>query len=303
MSNPIATPWGFILIGFFLSLILFGIIISQVFTYFRNCDKDPLWQKLFVLIVFTLDILSSILAMAWLYWLLIDNWGQIEAFKYGDWLLVADPMVAGILVCMVQCFFAWRIQIIAGKKWLTMVIVFCAFVTMCGGIGSGIMVIFVPSYAALANFKQFASICLISAAVGDIIITTSLTYHLRRYKGNCDATDEVLDRIINLTVQNGLLTSLVAIVDICLYMSTSIPYHMALSFLMPKLYSNTVLSSLNARKYIRRDMTTILDCGGRLVIRGPEVIDLTTDRSPTLTTRPEIFVEVYKISDAKVDTE
>ncbi|KZP16274.1 hypothetical protein FIBSPDRAFT_690818, partial [Athelia psychrophila] len=234
-------------IGIFLSLILFGIIISQVFTYFRNCEKDPMWQKLFVLIVFALDTLSSILAMAWMYWLLIDNWGQIEAFRYGDWLLAADPMVAGIVACMVQCFFAWRIQIITRKKWLTTVIVFCACVTVCGGIGSGIVGLLVPSYAVLAKFKQIQIIWLISAAVGDIVITISLTYHLRRYKGSSEATDEVLGRIINLTVQNGLLTSLVAIVIICLYLSTPVPYHITLSFFIPKLYSNTVLSSLNAR--------------------------------------------------------
>jgi hypothetical protein len=50
-----------------------------------------------------------------------------------------------------------------------------------------------------------------------------------------------------VTVQNGALTALVAILDMILYLSTDKPYHIALSFLMPKLYSNTILSSLNAR--------------------------------------------------------
>jgi hypothetical protein len=50
-----------------------------------------------------------------------------------------------------------------------------------------------------------------------------------------------------VTVQNGALTALVAIVDMIMYLSTEKPYHIALSFLMPKLYSNTILSSLNAR--------------------------------------------------------
>ncbi|KZP16241.1 hypothetical protein FIBSPDRAFT_702104, partial [Athelia psychrophila] len=223
----------------------------QVFTYFRSCDKDPLWQKIFVLIVFALDTLSSILDMTWIYWLLIDNWGQIEAFTYGNWLLTADLMVAGIVACMVQCFFAWRIQIITEKKWLTMAIIFCAFITMCGGIGSGIAVLVVPSYAALANFMHIEIIWPISAAVGDIVITISLTYHLRRYKGRSEATDKVLDCIIRLTVQNGFLTAIGAVVAVCLYLITpirTIPYHIPLSFILPKLYSNTVLSSLNARK-------------------------------------------------------
>ncbi|KZP16239.1 hypothetical protein FIBSPDRAFT_976110, partial [Athelia psychrophila] len=255
----------------FLSLVLFGIIISQVFTYFRNCDKDRPWLKLFVFVVFVLDTLSSILAMVWMYWLLIDNCGQIETFTYGSWLLAANLMVVGIVACMVQCFFARRTQIIAGKKWLTMFIVLCAFATMCGGIGTGIAVLWFRSYALLANLtKQLAIIWLIwliSAAVGDTVIAISLTYHLRHYKGRFEATNKVLDRIIRLTVQNGLLTSLGAIASICLTLSTPIPYHITYSFLMPKLYSIAVLSSLNARKHLNRDMTTTVDCGSRSVMR------------------------------------
>lgn len=96
----------------------------------------------------------------------------------------------------------------------------------------------------------------------------------------------------NIDVWTGFLTALVALVDIILYLSTvsricSILYFvadchfnwspshitsvrldliiinlvcwrcfLALSFLMPKLYSNTVLSSLNARKKLQRDMGT-----------------------------------------------
>ncbi|KAF7985971.1 hypothetical protein HWV62_43936 [Athelia sp. TMB] len=304
MPSAISTPWGLILIGVFISLILFGIIVSQVFTYFENCEKDPLWQKLFVGIIFLLDTLSSILAMAWMYYLLIDNWGQIEAFTFGDWLLAADPMVAGVIAFMVQLFFAWRIHIVAKTAWLTLAIAACAFLTLCGGLGTGIAVLWVKEYALFANFKQIATIWLISASVGDISITISLTYHLRRRKGAFKATDKLLDHIIQLTVQNGLLTALVAVVDICLYLSTPIPYHISLSFLMPKLYSNTVLSSLNARRLMRNDASATVDCGSRSTGTGTggifNVVQLSQSHADQ---SPEVFTESHEMGDAKVRTE
>lgn len=131
-----------------------------------------------------------------MYQLLIDNWGNIEAFTTGDWLLAADPMVAGVVAFMVQLFFAWRLHIIAQQRWLTMFIIVMSFATVCGGIGTGIAVLWVKSYARFADFQQIAVIWLISAAVGDISITTALTFHLRRRRGTFKATDRLLNRII-----------------------------------------------------------------------------------------------------------
>ncbi|KZP26295.1 hypothetical protein FIBSPDRAFT_928731 [Athelia psychrophila] len=305
MTSLIAAPFGLILIGVFLSLMLLGIVISQVFTYYQNYERDPLWLKWFVAVMFALDLLSSVLAIAWMYQLLIDNWGQIAAFTQGDWLLAADPMLAGIVACMAQCFFAWRIYVLTSSRWLTAIIACCAVVTACGGIGTGIAVLWVKKYTLFLTFKQITVLWLVSAAVGAIGITISLTYHLRRRKGSFEATDKVLDRIIQLTIQNGFFTAIVAITDVCMYLAVPLPYHMALSFLMPKLYSNTILSSLNARKDIRRDLANVVDCGGRTTIRTADVVKFGGTSSSPATTRPEIFVEVHEMtmSDAKVDAD
>ncbi|KZP27535.1 hypothetical protein FIBSPDRAFT_1040088 [Athelia psychrophila] len=295
--SPISDPWGVILIGVFISLVLYGIIVAQVFTYYQYSEKDPLWQKVFVGILFSLDSLSSALAMAWMYQLLIDNWGNIVAFESGDWLLGSDPMVAGVVAFMVQLFFAWRIHIIAGQPLLTMGIVACSFATLCGGIGTGIAVLWVKNYALFASFRPIAIVWLISATVGDISITVALTYHLRRRKGTFAATDRMLDRIVQLTIQNGLLTALVSIVDMTLYLSTPIPYHIALSFLMPKLYANTVLSSLNARRSLRPlGKITESGLGSISTTRAPDVVILSHD-----VRRPEVLVstESHELTDVK----
>ncbi|KZP26479.1 hypothetical protein FIBSPDRAFT_854786 [Athelia psychrophila] len=305
MSSPISDPFGFILIGVFISIILFGIVVSQTFAYYQNSDNDTRWLKWFVALLFAFDLLSSILAMAWMYELLIDNWGVIEAFTHGDWLLAGDPIIIGIVAGMAQSFFAWRIYVVTSSRWMTACIACCAFVTTCGGIGTGIASVWVREYALFVNFKQIIIVFLVSAAVGDLGITVSLTYHLHGRKGSFEATNKILDNIIRLTIQNGFLTAIIAIVDLCVYLSYAQPYHMAISFLMPKLYTNAVLSSLNARQHMRRNLTNVIDSNDLSTIRTVDVVKLNSASNPPATSAPEIFIDVHEMttSDTKVNAD
>lgn len=177
-----------------------------------------------------------------------------------NWLIAADPMLAGGIACIVQLFFAWRLHIIgstrypelvarepprssalaeyviAKQNWLTAFICICSFATLLGGIGTGIGVLWVKEYTHFLRFEPIASVWGVSAAVADFTITVAMTYHLRRAKGGFEATDRLLNRVIqrksstillaplitfsylSVTLQNGLLTSLTAFLNLWLYL-------------------------------------------------------------------------------------
>ncbi|KAF7335217.1 hypothetical protein MSAN_02355000 [Mycena sanguinolenta] len=63
------------------------------------------------------------------------------------------------------------------------------------------------------------------------------------------ATDSVIDKIIRTTIQTGLVTSIFAILDVIFFMVFP---HLAINFIwdlpLSKLYSNALLSTLNARE-------------------------------------------------------
>lgn len=175
-----------------------------------------------------------------MYHLFIDGWGDITYFESSDLLLALDPITAGIVAFLVQLFFAWRLHIIAAQPVLTIFIVALSLLTVAGAVGTGIVVYLTKEFIYFQRplVRQITCIWLISTAVADICICGALTFHLRRRRGSYDATDRLLDRIIRrecfllswtvcactnylpVTVQNGLLTSLLAVGCLVAYLAS-----------------------------------------------------------------------------------
>ncbi|KZP05389.1 hypothetical protein FIBSPDRAFT_967310 [Athelia psychrophila] len=273
--------------GSILSLILFGVCLSQALTYCRNCKGDRLWVKLFVGMLVILDVSTSVITAAWMYRLFIKNHGDISMLAKADPLGAAVDVVIGFTQCAVQLFFAWRLHIIgttlypeltqpasaftlrdfiiAKQHWLTAFICVASFLTLVGDVGTGLASLWVD-YAHLASIAPIALTSGFASIVADVFITVAMTYHLQRAKGTFVRADRLLGRIIQLTLQNGCLTTLTAVVDVTLYLSTPEPYFIAGTLVLPKLYVNSALSSLNARKHLRRPANATMEVGERSLI-------------------------------------
>ncbi|KZP26311.1 hypothetical protein FIBSPDRAFT_1040857 [Athelia psychrophila] len=297
MTSPIS-DWGAILIGCFIGLILFGVVAAQAFSYIQDCENDPLWQKLFIASLMTLVIISTIFSMIWTYQLFIDGWGDPAAFVTAGWPLVVQPMLEGTIAAMVQLFFAWRLHIIAKRPWLTSAIVSGAFLTFCGGVGTSAATGWLQQYALLGESKAIACIWDFSAVVTDITITVALTVHLRRHRGEYEVMNLMLNRIIQLTLQNGFLTTVVTFVANVLYLSTPKPYYITGGLILPKLYINSALSTLVARKRLRTPVNTTLDAVSRSrSLVESKIVGSTSRFSQTAPRRPEVFVEIHEMVD------
>jgi len=121
------------------------------------------------------------------------------------------------------------------------------------GIATAVAVGFVPEFAKFQQFKVAVILWLASASLGDILITVTLVMYLRTQKTGFATTDTQVDRIIRLTVQTGFLTAVVAFVDLMLYLLDPSGTHLIFNFPLSKLYTNSLMSSLNARRGWRYD--------------------------------------------------
>ncbi|KAK7443792.1 hypothetical protein VKT23_015573 [Stygiomarasmius scandens] len=91
---------------------------------------------------------------------------------------------------------------------------------------------------------------LAASAACDVVISVSLVWFLVKYKReSLSVTDSVATKIMLLVIQTGVITSVAAIVDVITFkvIQKSATIQFIWDFSLSKLYTNSLLSMLNAR--------------------------------------------------------
>jgi len=104
----------------------------------------------------------------------------------------------------------------------------------------------------LKELKGLSMAVNLIGVVADVLIAAALFYFLRRSRTGFKKSDTMISRLIMFTVSTGFLTSICAfasLVSILVWGQTLI--YVAFYFSLGRLYSNSVLATLNARQSIR----------------------------------------------------
>ncbi|KAJ7346078.1 hypothetical protein DFH08DRAFT_809918 [Mycena albidolilacea] len=107
-----------------------------------------------------------------------------------------------------------------------------------------------PSSSAIRRVVRALSF--VSSAVADIVISAARYYYLRELKQGYIQTREVVDTVVVFTINDGLLTSVIAItmMGCVLAMHTNFVW-IGLFFNLAPLFSNSILATLNLRNWYR----------------------------------------------------
>ncbi|KAH8829377.1 hypothetical protein DL96DRAFT_1050186 [Flagelloscypha sp. PMI_526] len=241
--------FGPMLLGVCANLILYGILLIQLSIYFQSYPKDGWPLKLFALYLLVAETLNSGFDIAMIYQPLVELHGDPRATQY----FPLDPFITVAISTPIQLFIAYRLRLLS-KSWvIPIVIAALALLSLSGGIYTGTMVLILKRFALKPKLHTPALIWLVSSAVADVLITTGLTYNLWKQKTGFRSTDHTISKIIRLTIQTGFITAVVACLDVISFMAlpkTTINF--IWDFSLSKLYSNVLLSTLNARASWRR---------------------------------------------------
>ncbi|KAF7985556.1 hypothetical protein HWV62_3815 [Athelia sp. TMB] len=239
---------GPMFIGVVFNLVLYGIMITQVHLYFATFPKDRKWFKCLVLFLFIADTVNIVFDLVYVYQSLVIHFGDSPYLSTANWVFATDPAMTGIIASSVQLFFAWRIFIITKSKFATAAVVVGAFVGVFGSIGTSIAVEIVPEFTEFVKFKSIVIIWLVSSVATDVCIAFVLSHYLQTHKTSFSKTNDMVNRIIRLTVQTGAITAIWATVDLIVYLVDNTGTHLIFNVPLSKLYSNSLMSSLNSRK-------------------------------------------------------
>jgi len=247
--------YGPMLIGVFLNMILYGVLVVQTYSYYQTYKKDTPWIKYLVLYLFIVETINTGLDIHIIYEPLILRYATPAATTYFPTVFASEPLVLVAVSTPIQLFFAWRIKVLTKNNWMAGFILFLAVVSLTGGIWTAVRVIQIKVFARKPELHTPALTWFLSSCVADIVITISLVISLSKRRTGFVATDDAISKIIRMTVQTGMLTAFFAVGDVVFFMTLP---RTALNFIwdlaLSKLYANCLLSTLNARASLN-DMT------------------------------------------------
>ncbi|KAG2008705.1 hypothetical protein CC2G_014104 [Coprinopsis cinerea AmutBmut pab1-1] len=252
-QGPAEVAHGYMLTGLIFNVLLFGIMITQVYLYYTTYKRDHIWMKSFVAFIFLADIVNTVFCYVDLYRALILRFGEVEMLFTADWIFATEPATTAIIATCVQLFFAWRVRVLT-RQWkkiswvLVAMVASTALTSGIAGVLTAWEVVRHPHFAEFQKFHHTVSTWLGATCACDALITIILVVALRRQKTGFQRSDLIVDRIIKLTMQTGLLTMVVAALDLVFYLVSTSGLHLLFSYPLSKLYTNSLMSTLNARK-------------------------------------------------------
>ncbi|KAF8875233.1 hypothetical protein BD779DRAFT_1678337 [Infundibulicybe gibba] len=244
---------GAMLVGGLIAMVVYGITTLQMYFYFINYPKDSFGLKTLVATTWTLDTLHTVLVCYSLYTYLILGFGNprilVSGTCSGHYLCVSiyafacarTLFIVGIkasaaanipLVAIAQGFFTLRIYRLSRRKikWiLSSVIGFTVFAHFCFGIETVIY------FSTIAEFSKLNEVTLKSES------------------NDFKNTNNLITKLIIIAINRCVLTCAAAIAGIIVFVAKPQGFYtFGIDFVIGKLYANSLLATLNARRSLGR---------------------------------------------------
>ncbi|KAI0636268.1 hypothetical protein C8Q77DRAFT_1208090 [Trametes polyzona] len=306
--------FGAFMIGTFLGLILYGLIIHQVYRYFR-LYHDMLLIRAWVVCIFILETFHVATCMHICYYYLVSCYFKPPELLVATWTIQFQSIICALEIVVAQCFFAFRVYMLGPKyKPLVAISAFCSILGLALAAGQStsqtlrhiLILEHVSSMATstaatgishrVQTFEKFWSyIWIDSAALGaavvaDTITTIVLCIHLRQSRTGFKRTDTTLDRLALYAINTGLLTSILNIVAVILLSCMSNLIAFAVAIIQARVYANSVLAVLNTRQHLAKDMAA--DMSIALHMRSYETGSAGTWKSQPIVASSEDVIEI-----------
>ncbi|KIM78607.1 hypothetical protein PILCRDRAFT_824240 [Piloderma croceum F 1598] len=241
--------------GVIVSSLLFGAVTIQVDVYCRKYPHDRWPLKTLVAFVWLLELAHTVCIMDSLFVMTIKQRGQtIEGTPKS---FSAGFFFSGCVGPVVQAFFANRAAKCFDKPHLA---ILCWTLAVFRFLCSIVMTATSFTRPTIAQFdarwQWVVTTALVNEVCVDLLIATSLCYFLmqNRRLSIHKRTIRLLDRLIAMTVSTGLITSVMAIIILICFLTMPENYlWLALAMCQAKLFSNSMLASLNGRSMLRHD--------------------------------------------------
>ncbi|KAI0326044.1 hypothetical protein GY45DRAFT_1259780 [Cubamyces sp. BRFM 1775] len=248
--------YGAVLLGTFFGLILYGLAVHQAYRYSRLQFGDPIWTKAYVSVMsHVLDTFHVILCMHMTYYYLVDNYFKPEILFTRVWYVPYTVNLSTFSLIPSFSFYAHRVWLVGRRFRPIVAIAAVFFLGELDPCRSTLSIPYIrsllPNYAEFRQLTWLYSIAFGLVVVSDILLTSVLIVVLRRSRTGFAGTDSRLDVLIAYTISTGTLTPIAPLLSFIfplVYLNTDSMVYIALDIVVTKLYTNSVIGTLNFRK-------------------------------------------------------
>lgn len=267
---------GTILIAIILAMFMFGILSLQVYVYLISYPNDSRLQRYFVRAVWVVDLAHTVLISAMAYHYMVTNFANPSALEHIHWTLDVALIIEAILTLLVQSFLAYRTYRIQKKFPIFVVILFFSFAQLAFGSATGVY-----SLLKVKTFEQvqltiprvLATVWCATAVICDVLTMFGLVSTLNQSRTGFRRSDHIISKLSKWAIETGIATALFAIADLIFFVFVHNLAHLIFNFVLAKLYTNTMMSTLNARQSLNRNVSgaEVYESGHEFSSRGREV--------------------------------
>ncbi|KIK10263.1 hypothetical protein K443DRAFT_670885 [Laccaria amethystina LaAM-08-1] len=257
MVKDINSTFGAMLIGSFITMVIYGITTLQTYFYYLSFPKDIYWMKLLVALIWFLDTLHVIFMCHSIHFYLITGFGNPAALASGTWSLYTSIAINVLMAFVVQSFFTQRIHELCPKSkrwWVSSLIGFLVLAHVCFGMET------VAYFFIKREFSRLREVSISSvlpfgvlAILSDILIAMALCLLLDSNRSDFEDTNHLINKLIVFAINRCILTSAVAVIEMIIFLILPNSFYpFAIDFIIGKLYANSLLATLNSRVTLPR---------------------------------------------------
>ncbi|KAJ4489137.1 hypothetical protein C8R41DRAFT_836096 [Lentinula lateritia] len=251
--QPLDNTMGAMLVGIIVSAVLYGISLVQTLFYFNRYRDDAWYLKSLVAITVLFDTVHLCFVSHTIYFYLVSRYYDNGQLDFMIWSVLAEAIPTGFTGALVQTFYTVRVWRLSKKNHVLAVVIMLIVLaqTACG-------TAWVIISLQLSTFQQLLGISDLTISINalstaaDVIIAASLCFLLAQSRTGFKHSDTMINKLILFGVNTGLATSVCAIASLLsLIASPKTLLYAPFYFCIGRLYSNSLLATLNARNQIR----------------------------------------------------
>ncbi|KAI0828860.1 hypothetical protein BC628DRAFT_1171745 [Trametes gibbosa] len=257
---PLDGTMGPLLIGVIICAVFYGVSLSQMYYYYTRYPRDPLYLKVLVAAVWCTDTVHQAMISHSVYWYLVTEFGHPEAVGLLSATMIPEVFFQAFTGLFVQSFFAARVWKLSGRRlYIVVPVIGLILAEFSVAMAYAVQALSFKTFADLGKIKALSISINAFAAAGDVVIALVLCTILQTSKTGFEKSNLLVNRLIIFSVNTGLLTSVCACISLITVLALPNTFvYICFFFLIGRLYSNSLLATLNARKALR-DKSAIND--------------------------------------------